>query len=138
MPTLTRWFIKTSFISLAAGLALGLTQGLQPVLDLQLPAGLFPAYIHLLVFGWLTQLIFGVVFWMFPKYSSERPRGSDPLGWWTYALLNGGLLLRIIAEPVNSAAPSPFFGWILVTAALLQFLAGVTFVANTWARVKEK
>jgi len=29
--------------------------------------GLFPVYIHLLVFGWLTQLIFGVIYWMFPK-----------------------------------------------------------------------
>jgi hypothetical protein len=138
VPTLTRWFIKTSFFSLAAGLTLGLLQSLQPVFDLQFPNGLFPVYIHLLVLGWLTQLIFGVVFWMFPKYSSARPRGSDSLGWWTYALLNSGLVLRLIAEPVNSTAPTPLTGWLLVVSAAFQFLAGLTFTSNTWARVKEK
>ncbi|MEW6085726.1 MAG: hypothetical protein AB1607_14130 [Chloroflexota bacterium] len=45
--------------------------------------GLFPKYIHLPVFAWLTQQIFGVVFWLFPKYSVEKPRGSETLGWWT-------------------------------------------------------
>jgi hypothetical protein len=138
MPPLTRWFIKTSFIYLAAGLVTGLTLALQPALHLSLPAGLFPVYIHLLVFGWLTQLIFGVVFWMFPKYSSARPRGSDLLGWWTYGLLNAGLALRAIAEPLSSVSPGPAGGWLLVAAALIQFLAGLAFVTNTWSRVKEK
>lgn len=138
MPPLTRWFIKTSFVYLAGGLATGLLLAAQPVLQLQVPAGLFPVYIHLLVFGWLTQLIFGVVFWMFPKYSSSQPRGSDRLGWWTYGLLNLGLLLRAIAEPINSIQPEVFMGWLLVFSALLQFLAGLAFVINTWARVKEK
>jgi hypothetical protein len=138
MPPLTRWFIKTSFIYLAAGLVTALALALQAAVHLSLPAGLFPVYIHLLVFGWLTQLIFGVVFWMFPKYSSAQPRGSDLLGWWTYGLLNAGLALRAIAEPLNSVSPGPSSGWLLVAAALIQFLAGLAFVTNTWSRVKEK
>ena len=90
------------------------------------------------MFGWLTQLIFGVVFWMFPKYSADQPRGSNLLGWWTYGLLNAGLVLRAIAEPFNSLSPGPTSGWLLVAAALIQFLAGLAFVTNTWSRVKEK
>jgi hypothetical protein len=136
MPPLTRWFIRTSFIYLAAGLVTGLVLALQQFLPL--PAGLFPVYIHLLVFGWLTQLIFGVVFWMFPKYTTARPRRSDQLGWWTYGLLNGGLVLRAIAEPLNSTQPGAVGGWLLVASALIQFLAGLAFVVNTWGRVKEK
>ncbi len=100
--------------------------------------GLFPVYIHLLVFGWLTQLVFGVVYWMFPKYSAEKPRGSETLGWWTYALLNVGLALRAIAEPVQSVHPNPFAGWTLVVSAAIQFCAGLTFVLNSWNRVREK
>jgi hypothetical protein len=138
MPALTRWFIKTSFVCLAAGLIVGLVMALQPMLRLPIPAGLFPIYIHLLVFGWLTQLIFGVVFWMFPKYSREQPRGSEALGWLTYALLNLGLLLRAIAEPIDALQPGPISGWTLVVSALLQFLAGFAFAANSWPRVKEK
>lgn len=138
MPPLTRWFVKTSFVYLALALITGLLVEIQSALKLTSLGGLFPIYIHLLVFGWLSQLIFGVVFWMFPKYSAERPRGSETLGWWTYALLNVGLLLRALAEPIDSMQPNPFSGWALVLSAIIQFLAGLLFVINSWGRVKEK
>ena len=138
MPPLTRWFVKTSFIYLALALITGLLVALQSILRLTALSGLFPIYIHLFVLGWLTQLIFGVVFWMFPKYSAETPRGSESLGWWTYVLLNFGLLLRAVAEPINSVQPSPLSGWTLVASAVIQFLAGLLFVVNSWGRVKEK
>jgi hypothetical protein len=136
MPTLTRWFIKTSFVYLAAALIAGLLLAVQSALNLVLFAGLFPVYIHLLVFGWLTQLIFGVVFWMFPKYSNDQPRRSESLGWWTYGLTNVGLLLRTIAEPMQSTRANPISGWMLVLSALIQFLAALSFVVNTWGRVR--
>ncbi|MBL8079545.1 MAG: hypothetical protein JNM55_16385 [Anaerolineales bacterium] len=132
MPLLTRTFIKTAMVCLAFALVLGI------LLASGVTNGLFPVYIHLLVFGWLTQLIFGVVFWMFPKYSVEKPRGSEALGWWTYALLNIGLLLRAIAEPIQSTRPNPLGGWMLILSASLQFLSGMLFVINSWGRVKEK
>ncbi len=138
MPPLTRWFVKTSFIYLALALITGLLLQLQSPLKLTALAVLFPVYIHLFVLGWLTQLIFGVVFWMFPKQSVERPRGNETLGWWTYALLNVGLLLRVFAEPANSLHPGPLSGWTLVLSASIQFLAGLLFVVNSWGRVKEK
>ncbi len=136
MPAVTRWFIKTSFVCLGLALLSGILLALQTLLHLDAPSGLFPVYIHLMVFGWLTQLVFGVVFWMFPKYSAERPRGSEPLAWWTYGLLNTGLLLRAIAEPLNAVQPTALLGWMLVAAALVQLSAGIAFVVNTWARVK--
>ena len=132
MPLLTRTFIKTGMICFALALALGIASAMGST------NGLFPVYIHLLVFGWLTQLIFGVVFWMFPKYSAERPRGSEALGWWTYALLNIGLLMRAIAEPIQSTQPNPFSAWMLILSAALQFLSGLFFVINSWGRVREK
>ena len=132
MPLLTRTFIKTAMVCFVLALALGIA------LALGVTNGLFPAYFHLLVFDWLTQLIFGVVFWMFPKYSTEKLRGSETLGWWTYALLNIGLLMRAIAEPLQAAQPNPFSGWALVISAIFQFLAGLSFVFNTWKRVREK
>jgi len=138
MPPLTRWFVKTSFLYLGLALITGLLMEFHSVLKLTMPGGFFPVYIHLFVLGWLTQLIFGVVFWMFPKYSAEKPRGSETLGWWTYILLNAGLLLHAVAEPINSIQPNPFSGWTLVLSAIIQFLAGLLFVANSWGRVKEK
>jgi len=132
MPLLARTFIKTAMVCLALALIFGI------LLAAGLTNGLFPVYVHLLVFGWLTQLIFGVVFWMFPKFSVEKPRGSETLGWWTYALLNIGLLLRAIAEPMQSTQANPIGGWMLVLSAIIQFLAGSLFVVNSWGRVKEK
>lgn len=138
MPPLTRWFIKTSFVCLALALLASVLLGLQSVINLGTIGGLFPVYIHLLVLGWLSQLIFGVGYWMFPKYSLERPRGSERLGWWTYGLLNLGLLLRIGAEPFQAASPNIVSGGALVVSALLQLAAVTAFVVNTWPRVKER
>lgn len=138
MPALTRWFIKTSFIYFALALAAGLFLAIQSLYRLNILGGLFPVYIHLLVFGWLTQLVFGVVFWMFPKYTVGQPRHSEPLGWLTYVSLNLGLILRVIFEPIYTNQSSPFMGWMLVVSAILQFLSGLAFVSNTWGRVKER
>ena len=138
MPPLTRWFVKTSFVYLALALLAGLWLAVLSAARLDLIGGIFPVYIHLLVFGWLTQLIFGVAFWMFPKYSNEKPRRSEWLGWWTYGLLNAGLILRAVAEPIQSTQPNLLSGWLLVISALIQFLAGLAFVVNSWGRVKEK
>jgi len=80
MPTITRWFVKTSLVLLVLALCIGFYQ--------QIPSlpqnGLFPVYLHLLTFGWLTQLIFGIAVWMLPKYSSQHPRGYEWVNWLTY------------------------------------------------------
>lgn len=132
MPLLTRMFIKTALMYLALALALGIA------LAVGITNGLFPVYIHLLVFGWLTQLIFGVVYWMFPKYSAQLPRGYEWLGWITYGTLNIGLFLRAIFEPIHSMHPRSFSGWMLVLSAIFQFMGGLAFFINTWGRVREK
>src|SRR5664279_2804328 len=94
MPPVARWFIRTALVYLVAALLLGVALMLRLVLNLPPAIGaLQPVYFHLLLVGWVTQLIFGVVFWMFPKHSSQQPRGSQALGWATYGLLNAGLLL---------------------------------------------
>ena len=132
MPLLTRTFIKTAMVYFVLALSLGI------LLTLGVPNSFFPIYIHLLVFGWLTQLIFGVIYWMFPKYSKELPRGHDVLSWIAYWTLNIGLILRAIAEPQQSSQAGNLFGVLLVASAVLQWLAGLVFITNTWQRVKEK
>jgi cbb3-type cytochrome oxidase subunit 1 len=139
MPTLTRWYLKSALIFFILALLAAFLQAIQNIVTV--PAfinALGPVYIHLFLVGWVTQLIFGVVFWMFPKHSLERPRGSQPLGWATFWLLNLGLILRAAGEPIMATQPSSFVGWILVVSALLQWLAGIFFFVNTWGRIKEK
>jgi cbb3-type cytochrome oxidase subunit 1 len=137
MPPLTRWFLKTALIYLVVALLAGALLAARNVWLLPpLITAFTPVYFHLFMVGWVTQLIFGVVFWMFPKYSKEKPRGSEPLGWATYLLLNAGLLLRAAGEPLNALQPGVFWGWLLVVSATWQWLAGLCFVANTWGRVQ--
>ncbi len=137
MPILTRWFIKTALIYFILSLVIGFLLALRSVFDLpSLVAGLSPVYFHLLMVGWITQLIFGVVHWMFPKYSKEKPRGDDRLSWMVYGLLNLGLIMRAIAEPL--IAENTLFGWMVAISSVLQMIAGWLFVITTWGRVKEK
>lgn len=137
MPTLTRWFIKTALIYLAAALLLGAGLALRPLgLALDWLGAFGPVYFHLFMFGWLTQLIFGVAHWMFPKASLEQPRGDERLMWGVYGLLNVGLLLRAVSEPFVAAHVA--FGWLLAAAALLQWLAGLGAAWNLWGRVRVK
>jgi hypothetical protein len=134
MPLIVRWYLKTSLVYLVAALLMGIANSLQGLAAI--PAGLGPVFIHLLVVGWITQLIFGVALWMFPKQSTARPRGSERLAWAGYGLLNAGLALRVVGEPLAAAQPGGWTGWILVASAVIQWLAGVAFAANTWGRVK--
>jgi hypothetical protein len=132
MPTLARWYIKTSFVWLTLALLLGVASAILPS---RWPSTAFaPVQVHAFVVGWITQLIFGVVYWMFPKASIEHPRGSESLAAATYLLLNAGLAARVVGEPM-AALGGPGAPW-LIASALLQWLAGVGFVLNTWPRVK--
>ncbi|RMG72977.1 MAG: hypothetical protein D6711_11855 [Chloroflexi bacterium] len=139
MPTLSRWFIKIGMLYFIAGLMMGVVMLLQPVMgwtaSLQV---LRPVYLHFLFIGWVTQIIMGVGYWMFPKYSKQHPRGSEPLGWAVLILLNVGLILRAIGEPLIVLNPRANLGWMLAIASLCLLLAGWGFILNTWGRIKER
>ncbi len=139
MPTLSRYFIKTALIYFVLALLVGLLLSAPQVFGLPASvAAVRPTYLHLLVVGWLTQLIFGVVYWMFPKFSKENPRGNEKVAWGVYVLLNVGLIFRAIGEPLMVLQPQANAGWMVVLSAILQFAAGWAFIFNTWPRVKER
>ena len=132
-----RVYIKTAFVQLLISLFMGalllINAGLRWQSGLNV---LLPVYYHLLMVGWATQLIGGVALWMFPVHSRERPRGDERLGWIAYGALNGGLLIRAIAEPIHTLEPCDWSAWGLVGAALLQVCAVWILVVTLWSRVK--
>ena len=102
MSGLSRAFIRAAFAWLVLGLALRAAAAWPGG---ALLSALEPAALHALVLGWLSQLAFGVAWWMFP-----RPRGAPPTpdaaaGWTGFAALNAGLLLRLVAEPASRLSP---------------------------------
>lgn len=139
MPVLTRTFVKASLLYLVLALLLGLAlaaRGFLPLPGFINSVG--PVYFHLFLVGWVTQLIFGVVYWMFPKFTIEDPRGSERLAWSVFVLLNIGLLLRAVSEPWQAIRPGSGGDVLLAVSAVLQWFAGLGFVLNTWPRVKER
>ncbi|MDH5507070.1 MAG: cbb3-type cytochrome c oxidase subunit I [Anaerolineae bacterium] len=137
MPKLTRWFLKAALSYFVLAMAAGvLVAGRQP---LGLPGwvnAINPVYFHMFMLGWVTQLIFGIAYWMFPKYSREQPHRSEGLAWAVFWMLNAGLGLRVIAEPWQALQPTAAAAGALVGSAALQWAAAAGFVANTWGRVK--
>ena len=144
MPTLSRYFIKIGLVYLVIALLMGAIMRLQPVMNwsgqIQL---LRPVYLHLIFIGWVTQIIMGVGYWMFPKLSREKPRGNEYIGWAVLVLLNLGLVMRAISEPGiyiagNDTALKTGFSWMLALASMFLLFAGWLFIFNTWGRIKER
>src|SRR3972149_4922325 len=132
MPLLTRLWIKTALVYFVLELLLGILLTGQSAGIIRLPMqGLFPSYIHFLAVGWVSQLIIGVVFWMFPKYTQEKPRRSDALGWLTYISLNLGLALRLVGEPLHATTNAAWAGWLMAGSALLLLGGGGASAGDT-------
>ena len=129
MPTVTQWALRTALgcaaLTMVAGVLLAWPGA---------PALPYPTYLHLFTVGWLSNLIFGVAHWMFPRASAERPRGDVRLAWAGWGLLNAGLLLRVMGETWSGTMPPA----VLLASALLQLLAIWTWVAHLWPRVRER
>lgn len=139
MPTLTRYWIKAGFVNFAAALLLAVLIQLSSILSLPdyFPA-MSPVYYHLFLVGWITQIIMGVSFWMFPPLNKDRPRGIEILGWFSFACINIGLIFRVVGEPVVYLDPSSVWRWLLVISALLQWTGGMFYIVHIWPRVKGK
>jgi hypothetical protein len=139
MPTVTRIFIKTGLVYACVGTFLSALWVINGVWLLHpLLGAIQPTALHIIVIGWLTQLIIGVALWMFPVWSKAQPRGPEWLSWTCYGLLNAGLLLRVIAEPLIVQRTAPPVNWILISSAVLQVAALWLFAALVWRRVRPK
>ena len=139
MPLLTQWFIKSALVYLTVSLLVGVALTAQGAV--RLPAvvdALMPVYFHLFMVGWVTQMIFGVAYWMFPRVSKENPQGWEGLALVTYITLNVGLITRAVVEPILALRPAPVWAVALIVSAVLQWTGATVFAANTWRRVRAR
>jgi len=131
MPSVSRYFFKTAVVCLI--LALVLRVFLSACGE---GARFDPVFYHLLTVGWITQVIFGVAHWMFPRHTRENPRGDERFVWLVYFLLNTGLALRVLGEGFLSMESGSLLRLALVVSAVFQFGAIALFAAQIWKRVK--
>lgn len=136
MPKVTRWFIKAGILYFAAGVLLSFLAEI-PALG----AGplLMPVYWHMLVMGWLTQLIMGVSIWMFPRKHRDKKKRESVLSWMAFWLLNSGLILRFISEPFLPIVQGNFaVTTLILTSVALQIFAILAYVAEIWPRLQPR
>jgi hypothetical protein len=126
-----RFFIKTALVYLVVGLFLGSLLlldswlGLSPVI--------YPwrqAFLHVLLVGWCSQFLIGLAYW---KLWTEAPGRT---AWLVYGGLNGGLILRIVAEPLYAFRGNTLLGMLVALSGLLQLVAALVFVSTTWGKIR--
>jgi hypothetical protein len=133
MPTPSRWLVKTALLYFALALGLGLVRAAETVgLASGVSVPLWLPQLHALTVGWLSQIVFGVAFWLFPRPSPD-PWGR-PLIWGAYAALNLGLVLRFVSEP--ALLPPSGRAWGLLAAAGLQWGASLLLAGYFWWRLR--
>jgi hypothetical protein len=151
MPATSRVFVKVSIAYLGLGAVLGALLLINRWLPMGTAiSGLRVSHIEFLIVGWLTQLILGVAWWLFPPLAvglrSEAPlpvrrgqaqRGSEPLFWATFLCLNVGVLLRAIFGPLHGWTKIDLFGALAGLSGLFLLAATVAFVVNMWGRIRQ-
>lgn len=134
MPRIARTFIKTGLLYFLGSLLIGIALEIDA---LSFPA-LMPLFWHMLMVGWITQIIFGVSMWMFPGRTREEGFKPQLWGWLTYLFLNSGLLFRIISEPMLNYSSLEVWNSFVLLSAVLQVAAAITYIIEMWPRVQSK
>ena len=150
MPTTSRVFVKASIVYFGVGAVLGALLLIQRWIPLgSWIAPLRVSHVQTLIAGWLTQLIMGVGWWLFPPLAmglrldaplpvrrGQAQRGSEPLFWATFVCLNAGVLLQAVFGPLYSWTRVEVFNALAGLSGVFLLAAAVAFVANTWQRVR--
>ncbi|MBL8164036.1 MAG: hypothetical protein JNJ61_18755 [Anaerolineae bacterium] len=130
MPKLSVWLVRASLIHMGIGFLFGSLILHHKGIPIYIWTWkLLNPHIELMIFGWTIQFVMGIAFWILPRFSGEYRYGRVHLGWWSFALLNGGVLLT---------AASAWFasGWLSLVGRLAALGAVVLFVVVIWPRVK--
>jgi heme/copper-type cytochrome/quinol oxidase subunit 1 len=130
MPKLSVWLVRASLIHMGIGFLFG------ALILYQKGIPFYPwvwrllnSHIELMIFGWTMQLVMGIAFWILPRFSGEGRYGTTVLGWWSFGLLNGGVVVTGVG------------GWLaldllMLAGRLCTLCAVALFVALIWPRVK--
>ncbi len=141
MPAETRWFVKTGLLYLLLTFVAGSTLLALEALGRPVPYVFAVEHAHLGTVGWLVNVVIGIALWMLPLNRERFPasHGRYPPGAAAacFVLLNGGFVMRVVAEPWYQLGGRPnAASALLFVAAIAQLLAVFLFVAIAWQRVR--
>jgi hypothetical protein len=134
MPKIARTFIKTGLVYFLCALFLGIAVEIKSAHF----AKMVSVFWHLLMVGWITQIIFGVSMWMFPGRTREEGFAAQKKAWLTYYFLNIGLILRVITEPMLTYSTLEIWPILIIISAIIQLLAIIIYAFELWPRIQSK
>lgn len=132
MPTLSRYFIRSSLLCMAIGYTIG-GLILAAKADAVSPSvwAWLPMHMALLLGGWLLQLSIGVAYWILPRMSGAE-RGRRRWAWAAFVIFQIGVAANLLALLALWWAP---FQPLLAIAVILQSAAVGLFAIHAWPRI---
>ncbi len=138
MDRVSIYLVRAALLWLVFGFALGALMLSDALVPGTWRDWFAPTHGHILFVGWFLQFAVGVGYWLLPrKRSPARPEGYHETGaLLAFGLLNTGLVLRVIVEPLDRAGHGgDAIISALATSSVLQFAAIVIVVAQFWGRI---
>ena len=138
MDRFTIFAVKISLIWMLLGFVIGGLMLVEHLVPGNWRAWLMPTHGHILFVGWFVQFVIGIAFWLLPrKRRPELPLGyGEHKAFTALAMLNIGLGLRVIAEPLwRDGYDGAWIDTLLAASSVLQVLTIFIFVSQMWPRI---
>ncbi|MEX1211942.1 MAG: hypothetical protein WEA36_03775 [Balneolaceae bacterium] len=97
-----------------------------------------PLWIHMLVLGWMTQWIFAISIWMFPRSKHGYRERENIRTWSLLVCWNIALVGRALFEVRIMETSSVLRQGSMTLSVLLFWIATVLYVTEIWPRVRVK
>lgn len=137
MPPVSRWSIRLAGLCFFFGLLLwNVSTYLQGTEHRAMGVALHSPSFHLMVVGGLTQIVFGVAWWMFPIKNKDVGRGHPAVAWSAFAFLNTGTFTRVAGGFAMGAGALELSGYLMLIAAICLPLAAIGFAMMIAGRLK--
>jgi hypothetical protein len=141
MPHEARLFVKTGLVYLGLTFLFGSTLLLFEAFGRSAPYIFGIEHAHFGDVGWLVNIVIGIALWLLPlnreRFPHTQGRYPSSAVYACFALLNGGLALRLLAEPwYQLGGHPPLAATLLAISAIAQPAAIAIFVGIAWQRVR--
>lgn len=113
MSSFAKAFLISALVSLFAAALLHL-------LAVLFASGLWAAFVHVMLFGWISGMIMAVNYHTLPVFSGRSFVSSKPI-WWHWACFSGGLLLATLGIALR-------WPWLETLGLTLELLGGLLFL----------
>jgi hypothetical protein len=130
MPKLSVWLVRASLIYMGLGFLFGAMILYHKGIPLYAWTWrLLNPHIEIMIYGWTIQFVMGIAFWALPRFPGEARFGRSYLGWWSFGLINAGIVLASL-DPWYMTGTFATIGRVLILGAV------IAFAVMMWPRVK--